>query len=167
MFEEMLPEDTKYLEDILTLFQVSKYKLSETPTRFKIIVHPKEFSLKTMHDAQDIKTPVGIEVDLKNGVYIECLKAGAARKRRRISIEIFKGKMPEKYSCGSFEPAMRVLLGIEDICEFESLLEDKCLIVKNIECLTYPILKHIEQEGFDIDFNLPKASMTITRAKLG
>jgi len=35
MFEEMLPEDKKYLEDILTLFKVTNYKLSETPTRFK------------------------------------------------------------------------------------------------------------------------------------
>ena len=162
----MLPEDTKYLEDILTLFKVSKYKLSETPSRFKIIIHPDEFSLKTMHETQDLKTPVGIEVDLKNGVYIECLKAGSSRKRRRISIDTFKGKMPEKYECGRFEPAMRVLLGIEDICEFESIEEDKCLIVKNIECLTYPVLKHIEQEGFNIAFNLPKASMTLTRAKL-
>ena len=166
MFEEMLPEDTKYLEDILTLFKVSKYKLSETPSRFKIIIHPDEFSLKTMHETQDLKTPVGIEVDLKNGVYIECLKAGSSRKRRRIAIDTFKGKIPEKYKCGRFEPAMRVLLGIEDICEFESTEEDKCLIVKNIECLTYPVLKHIEQEGFDIGFNLPKASMTLTRAKL-
>ena len=166
MFEEMLPEDTKYLEDILTLFKVSKYKLSETPSRFKIIIHPDEFSLKTMHETQDLKTPVGIEVDLKNGVYIECLKAGSSRKRRRIAIDTFKGKIPEKYKCGRFEPAMRVLLGIEDICEFESTEEDKCLIVKNIECLTYPVLKHIEQEGFNIAFNLPKASMTLTRAKL-
>ena len=166
MFEEMLPEDTKYLEDILTLFGVTKYKLSETPTRFKIIIRPEEFSLKTMHNAQGLKTPVGIEVDIKNGVYIECLKAGAARKRRRIAIEIFKGKMLEKYECGRFNPAMRILLGVEDICEFESIIEENCLVVKNIECLTYPVLKHIEQEGFDIAFNLPKASMTITRAKL-
>lgn len=166
MFEEMLPEDTKYLEDILTLFAVSKYKLSETPTRFKLIIHPNEFNLKTMHDIQELKTPVGIEVDIKNGVYLECLKSGASRKKRRITIDTFKGNIPEKYESGKFNPAMRTLLGIEDICEFESIIEDKCLIVKNIECLTYPILKNIEQKGFDIAFNIPKASMTITRAKL-
>lgn len=166
MSEEMLPEDTKYLEDILTLFKVSKYKLSETPSRFKIIIHPDEFSLKTMHDTQDLKTPVGIEVDLKHGVYIECLKSGASRKKRRIAIEIFKGNIPEKYECGKFDAAVRVLLGIEDICEFETEIENNYLIVKNIECLTYPILKHIEQEGFNISFNLPKASMTISRAKI-
>lgn len=161
----MLPEDTKYLEEILTLFKVSKYKLSETSSRFKIIIHPNDFTLKTMHDTQDLKTPVGIEVDLKNGVYIECLKAGASRKRRRIAIEVYKGKIPEKYESGKFDPAMRILLGIEDICEFESTLEGTCLVVKNIECLTYPILKHIEQEGFNVAFNLPKACMTISRAK--
>lgn len=166
MFEEMLPEDTKYLEDILTLFTVTKYKLSETPTRFKLIINPNEFNLKTMHDTQDIKTPVGMEVDLKNGVYIECLKTGASRKKRRIAINTFKGKMPEKYESGKFNPAMRILLGIEDICEFESIIEDNCLVVKNIESLSYPILKHIEQKGFDIAFNIPKASMSITRAKL-
>ena len=114
MFEEMLAEDTKYLEEILTLFKVTKYKLSETPSRFKIIIHPDEFHLKTLHDVQDIKTPVGIEIDLKNGVFLECLKAGASRKRRRIALETFSGKVPEKYKCGRFDSAIRVILGIED-----------------------------------------------------
>lgn len=166
MFEEMLAEDTKYLEEILTLFKVTKYKLSETQSRFKIIIHPDEFHLKTLHDVQEIKTPVGIEIDLKNGVFLECLKVGASRKRRRIALETFKGKIPEKYSCGKFDSAIRVILGIEDICEFQVEVEDKKLIVKDIECLSYPVLKHIEQEGFDIFFNIKKASMTITRAKL-
>ena len=120
MSEEMLAEDTKYLEEILTLFKVTKYKLSETPSRFKIILHPKEFHLKTLHDVQEIKTPVGIEIDLKNGIFLECLKAGASRKRRRISLETFKGNIPEKYRCGRFESAIRVILGIEDICEFKT-----------------------------------------------
>lgn len=166
MFEEMLPEDTKYLEEILTLFKVTKYKLSETPTRFKIIIHPTEFPLKTLHETQQIKTSVGIEIDLKNGVFLECLKAGASRKRRRITMETFRGKLPEKYKCGRFDPAVRVILGIEDICEFKSDIQGDKLIIKDIECLTYPILKQIEQEGFDIFFNLQKACLSITCAKL-
>lgn len=166
MSEEMLAEDTKYLEEILTLFKVTKYKLSETPSRFKIILHPKEFHLKTLHDVQEIKTPVGIEIDLKNGIFLECLKAGASRKRRRISLETFKGDIPEKYRCGRFESAIRVILGIEDICEFKTSVEGDALLIKDIECLTYPILKQIEQEGFHIFFNITNASMTITCAKL-
>ena len=154
MSEEMLAEDTKYLEEILTLFKVTKYKLSETPSRFKIILHPKEFHLKTLHDVQEIKTPVGIEIDLKNGIFLECLKAGASRKRRRISLETFKGNIPEKYRCGRFESAIRVILGIEDICEFKTSVEGDALLIKDIECLTYPILKQIEQEGFHIFFNI-------------
>ena len=166
MSEEMLAEDTKYLEEILTLFKVTKYNLSETPSRFKIILHPKEFHLKTLHDVQEIKTPVGIEIDLKNGIFLECLKAGASRKRRRISLETFKGNIPEKYRCGRFESAIRVILGIEDICEFKTSVEGDALLIKDIECLTYPILKKIEQEGFHIFFNITNASMTITCAKL-
>ena len=166
MFEEMLAEDTKYLEEILTLFKVTKYKLSETPSRFKIIIHPDEFHLKTLHDVQDIKTPVGIEIDLKNGVFLECLKAGASRKRRRIALETFSGKVPEKYKCGRFDLAIRVILGIEDICEFKTSVEGSTLVIKDIECLTYPVLKHIEQEGYNIFFSIKNASMTITCATL-
>lgn len=166
MFEEMLAEDTKYLEEILTLFKVSKYKLSETATRFKIIIHPEEFHLKTLHDVQEIKTAVGIEVDLKNGVFLECLKSGSSRKRRRIAMDVYKGTMPDKYKCGKFEPALRVILGVEDICEFQINVDQDKLIVKDIECLSYPVLKHIEQEGFNIFFSITKASMSITRAKL-
>ena len=166
MFEEMLTEDTKYLEEILTLFKVSKYKLSETPTRFKMIIHPEEFPIKTLHEVQELKTPVGIEVDLKNGVFLECLKAGSSRKKRRIALYTYKGKIPDKYKCDKFEPAIRVILGVEDMCEFQIESDKQKLVVKDIECLSYPVLKHIEQEGFDIFFNIPKASMTITRAKL-
>ena len=68
--------------------------------------------------------------------------------------------------CGKFNPAVRVILGIEDICEFDTTVEDNKLIVKDIECLSYPVLKHIEQEGFNIHFHIKKASMTISRAKL-
>lgn len=166
MFEEMLPEDTKYLEDILTLFKVTKYKLSETPTRFKIIIHPDDFHMQSLHDVQNIRTPVGIEVDLKNGVFLECLKTGAARKRRRLALELFKGELPENYKCGTFDPAVRVILGIEDICEFKCAVDGNKLILKDIECLSYPVLKYVEQEGFDIFFNITKAHITITRAQL-
>lgn len=166
MFEEMLPEDTKYLEEILTIFNVSKYKLSETPTRFKMIIHPTEFHMKALHDVQDIRSAVGVEVDLKNGVFLECLKTGASRKRRRISLETFNGEIPEKYKSGKFNPAIRVILGIEDICNFDSEVEGDKLIIKDIECLSYPILKQIEQEGFNIFINIKNASISITRAKL-
>jgi len=166
MFEEMLPEDTKYLEEILTLFKVSKYKLSETPTRFKIIIHPDEFHMQALHDVQDIRTPVGIEVDLKNGVFLECLKTGAARKRRRITMHPFKGEIPEKYKSGRFDPAVRVIMSIEDICEFETDVEGDKLVIKGIECLSYPILKQIEQEGFNIFVSIKKAFISITRAQL-
>lgn len=166
MFEEMLPEDTKYLEDVLKLFQVTNYKLSETPTRFKIIIHPNECTLKTLHDVQDIRNPVGIEVDLKNGIFLECLKSGSSRKKRKISLEVFKADMPEKYKCGKFDPALRIFLGIEDICDFETSIENDKLVVKKIECLSYPVLKRVEQEGFDISFNLKNAHMTLVRANL-
>jgi len=166
MFEEMLPEDTKYLEEVLKLFQIVKYKLSETPTRFKIIIHPDEFTLMTLHDVQDIRTPVGIEVDLKNGIFLECLKTGSSRKKRKIALEIFKDVIPEKYKCARFEPALRIFLGIEDICEFKCNIEENKLVIKDIECLSYPVLKRVEQEGFDISFNLKNAHMTLVRAKL-
>jgi len=145
---------------------VSKYKLSETPTRFKIIIHPTEFHMKSLHDVQEIRTTVGVEVDLKNGVFLECLKTGASRKRRRLSLETFKGDLPEKYKSGKFNPAIRVILGIEDICSFDSEVDGDKLILKDIECLSYPILKQIEQEGFDIFINITKASISIMRAKL-
>lgn len=166
MFQEMSPEDKKYLEEILTLFKVSKYKMSETQSRFKLIIHPDEFNLSTLHEVQDIRTPVGIEIDLKNGVFLECLKSGASRKRRKLTLDVFKGDIPKKYQCGSFDPVIRVILGIEDICEFQAKLEDKKLLLKNIECLSYPVLKQIEREGFDLYFNMPKACITVTRAKL-
>lgn len=166
MFVEMLDEDKRYLEEILSLFKITKYKLSETPTRFKLIINPKEFNMKTLHDVQGLKTPVGVEVDLKTGVYLECLKSGSSRKKRRLALDTFKGELPEKYKVGVFEPAIRILLGIEDICEFEPRIEGNVLLIKNIECMSYPILKHMEQEGFNLSFNIPLASMTIARAKL-
>ena len=101
MFEEMLTEDTKYLEEILTLFKVSKYKLSETPTRFKMIIHPEEFPIKTLHEVQELKTPVGIEVDLKNGVFLECLKAGSSRKKEGSLYTRTKATFPTSTSATS------------------------------------------------------------------
>lgn len=165
MFEEMLPEDTKYLEEILTLFNVSKYKLSETPTRFKIIINPTSFSMKTLHSVQDIRTAVGIEVDLKNGVFIECLKTGASRKKRRIMLESFRGDIPTKYNCEKFNSVIRFILGIEDICAFDADVVEEALVLKNIECLSFPILKQIEQSGFDIFVNMTNACIRVTCAK--
>lgn len=161
MFEEMLPDDTSYLNEILTLFGVTKYKLSETPSRFKIIIQPSTFEMKLLHEMQGVRTPVGVEIDLKHGLFIECLKNGSSRKRRKIRLEPYSGKLPDKYDVGEFEPVMRVLLGIEDICEFDANVQNKELIVKNIECLTYPILKSIEQCGYDIKFNMTKEYMIV------
>ena len=133
----------------------------ETPSRFKIILQPDTFKMKTLHELQEIRTPVGIEIDLKNGLFIECLKSGSSRKRRKIRLDPFKGNLPDKYQMDRFEPVMRVLLGIEDMCEFDADVQNDDLIVKNIECLTYPVLKSIEQCGYDVTFHMTKEYMVV------
>ena len=70
----MLPEDERYLEEILKLFEVTKYKVTETPTRFKLILKPLKLSMETLHSVQTLRSaPVGIEVDVNSGIFLECL----------------------------------------------------------------------------------------------
>jgi len=160
---KMLQEDEKYLQEILALFQVQMYKVSETPSRFKLIIHPKTFTMKILDDVQTLKSrPVGIEVDVKNGVFIECLKEGSSRKRRRIFFEKFSGKVPPKYKVGKFQDAMMHILGIPDMCEFDLECTDKKLELVGIQCISYPILKKIEDTGCEISFNMRDSSMILT-----
>lgn len=157
----MLPEDERYLEEILKLFEVTKYKVTETPTRFKLILKPMTLSMETLHSVQTLRSaPVGIEVDVNSGIFLECLKSGSSRKRRRISYEKFSGKIPEKYEVGKYNEAMRYLLGIENICEFGIDLGDK-LRLKNVECVSYAVLKKIESVC-KISFDMHNCEMILS-----
>ena len=112
----MLAEDEKYLQDILALFKVTKYKVSQTASRFKLIINPVEFTMETLHAVQTLKSrPVGIEVNVKDGVFLECLKEGQSRKRRRLCYAKHTGKMPKKYDVKKYNEAMRYILGVEDM----------------------------------------------------
>ena len=159
----MLQEDEKYLQEILSLFKVQKYKVSETPSRFKLILNPKEFTMDTLHSVQTLTSrPAGIEVDVKNGVFVECLKSGASRKRRRISHDKFTGKIPEKYEVGKFNDAMKLILGIPDMCEFQVETSDKKVELVGIQCISYAILKKIEETGCKISFDMRESTMILT-----
>ena len=159
----MLAEDEKYLNDILALFSVTKYKVSETPSRFKLIIHPPEFDMQTLHSVQTLRSrPVGIEVDVKNGVFIECLKEGQSRKRRRLCYSKHTGKIPEKYNVKKYNEAMRYILGVDGMCEFDVELTEKKLEIGGVQCISYPILKKIEEADCKISFNLREATMTLT-----
>lgn len=159
----MLAEDEKYLNDILALFSVTKYKVSETPSRFKLIIHPPEFDMETLHNVQTLRSrPVGIEVDVKNGVFIECLKEGQSRKRRRLCYSKHAGKIPDKYDVKKYNEAMRYILGVEGMCEFDVELTEKKLELGGVQCISYPILKKIEEADCKISFNLREATMTLT-----
>ena len=150
------------MNEILSLFKVSKYKVSETPSRFKLIIKPTEFDMSTLHDVQTLRTrPVGIEVDVKNGVFIECLKEGQSRKRRRLFYSKHEGKIPKKYEVGKYKEAMLYILGIEGICEFDVDLSDDKLELLNIQCISYPILKKIVETGCKISFDMRTLSMTL------
>jgi len=157
----MCPEDEDYMNAVLRTLSVEKYKLSETPTRFKLIVQPDAFELKKLHDIQHIKGPVGIEVDLKRGVFIECLKTGSSRKRRRVSVANFTGTLPKTYRTKKYEKAIRWLVGDEDTCAF-TIKEDKNLIVRNAECVTYHLLKCIEDCGFRVVVNVPQGQLELS-----
>jgi len=159
----MLQEDEKYLQDILAQFKVTKYKVSETPSRFKLIITPTEFDMETLHTVQTLRSrPVGIEVDVKNGVYVECLKAGQSRKRRRLCYAKHSGKIPKKYEVKKYNEAMRYILGIDGICEFDVELTEKKLELVNIQCISYPILKKIEDTGCKISFDMRASTMSLT-----
>lgn len=158
----MLDVDSIYLKDILHALNVSKYKLSETPTRFKICTKPAELQLKALHTIQNIKSPVGIEIHLTRGLYLDCLKGGKSRKRRRTSVDKFTGKIPPKYKTEHFEQTMRLLLGNDNVCEFSVREHENKLEIKSPETFTYPILKEIETSGVDIKFDFLKSTMTFT-----
>lgn len=158
----MLPEDEKYLQEVLECFDVKKYKMTETPTRFKLILTPMKLTMQRLHDIQALRSvPVGVEVDVKSGVFVECLKTGARRKRRRIMYEKFKGKIPKKYDVGKYNEAMRYILGMENLCEFGVDLGDK-LRLKNLECISYAVLKKIESSGCSIAFDMHNCEMILS-----
>ena len=159
----MLAEDEKYLNDILSLFKVTKYKVSETPSRFKLIIKPTEFTMDTLHGVQVLRSrPVGIEVDVKNGVFIECLKEGQSRKRRRLCYAKHSGKIPEKYDVKKYNDAMRYILGIDGMCDFDCELTEKHLELGGVQTISYPILKKIEETGCKINFNMREATIVLT-----
>lgn len=159
----MLADDEKYLNDILALFKVTKYKVSETPSRFKIIIHPTEFNMETLHSVQTLRSrPVGIEVDVKDGVFIECVKEGQSRKRRRLCYAKHSGKIPEKYDVKKYNEAMRFILGVDGMCEFDVELSEKKLELGGVQTISYPILKKIEETGCNITFNMRDATMVLT-----
>lgn len=158
----MSPDDEKYLQEVLDCFDVKKYRMTETPTRFKLILTPMKLSMKSLHDIQGLRSePVGVEVDVKSGVFVECLKSGSRRKRRRISYDKFTGKIPEKYDVGKYNEAMRYILGMENLCEFGVDLGEK-LRLKNLERISYAVLKKIESVGCDISFDMHNCEMILS-----
>ena len=159
----MLKEDNTYMTDILAAFKVSSYKLSETDTRFKLIIKPDDpFDMETLHGIQGLRDPVGIEIDVNSGIYLECLKQGCSRKRRRVQLETFDGPVPEKYNIPKFQKAIREILSIPDICEFETSVDDEVLTISNLDTISYPVLKRIENTGCKVKINMLKSNLTIS-----
>lgn len=159
----MLEEDNAYMSDILAVFKVTSFKLSETETRFKLIINPTQpFSMQTLHKIQEMRDPVGIEIDVNSGVYLECLKKGSSRKRRRIQFESFDGDIPEKYNIPKFKKAMREVLSIQDICEFDIRVDGDVLTISNLESISYPVLKRIEKTGCNIEINMLKSALILS-----
>jgi len=159
----MLAEDEKYLNDILSLFKITKFKVSETPSRFKLIINPIDFTMETLHSVQTLRSrPVGIEVNMKTGVFLECLKEGQSRKRRRLCYEKHTGKIPKKYEVEKFNDAMRYILGVSGMCDFDCELSEKKLELGGVQTISYPILNKIEETGCKIKFNMRESIMTLT-----
>lgn len=159
----MLEEDKTYMSDILAAFRVSSFKLSETETRFKLIIKPdKPFTMQTLHSVQELRDPVGIEIDINSGVYLECLKKGSSRKRRRIRVEAFDGDIPKKYDAPRFNKAIREVLSIQDICEFDIRVDENTLTISNLESISYPVLKRIESTGCSVEMNMVKSTLTLS-----
>ena len=158
----MIEEDKAYMTEILKVFDVTNFKLSETERRFKLIFKPSgAVSMDKLHEIQNIRGPVGIEIDMENGLFLECLKSGHSRKKRRIALEVFEDKIPKKYDVGKFNKAMREILSMQDLCEFEVNLKDSELEIKNLERISYPVLKSIETHGFHIKINMIKSILTL------
>lgn len=158
----MLDEDRAYLKEILQILNVTKYKLSETPSRFRIRTKPTDLNLDALHSIQNIKSPVGVEVNLTRGLYLDCLKGGKSRKRRRMSVDKFTGKIPDKYKTKHFDQCMRLLLGCDNVCEFTMKESNNTLEINSAETFTYPLLKEIEKIGINIHINFTKPLMTFT-----
>lgn len=157
----MLAEDEEYMKNILKEFGVTKYKLSETPTRFKLIITPDCFTMETLNAVQK-DGAVGIEVDMNKCVYLECLKGGHSRKRRRTSADVFHGALPKGYDVGKYNKVMRHLLGVEDMCAFKAEVRDGVLELRDVECLTYALLKRISDLGVSITFDMRDAKITMS-----
>lgn len=158
----MLADDEEYMNSILKEFGVTKYKMSETPTRFKLILTPGTFTMKTLDSVQRLRGSVGIEIDIRKCVYLECLKDGNRRKRRRVCADVFKGAIPNEYDVGKYNKVMRQLLGMDDVCAFKAEVVDDVLEVRDIECLTYSVLKRISDMNVDITFDMAKAKISMT-----
>ena len=159
----MLQEDEKYMNDILALFKVTKFKVSETPSRFKLIIKPTDFTMEILHNVQTLRgRPVGVEVDVKSGVFVECLKEGQSRKRRRLCYAKHTGKIPKKYDVGKYNEAMRYVLGVEGMCDFDVDLTEKKLELGGVQRISYPILKKIEETGCALTFDMREAKITLT-----
>ena len=119
--------------------------------------------MDTLHTLQTLRSrPVGIEVDVKDGVFIECLKEGQSRKRRRLCYAKHTGKIPEKYNVKKYNEAMRFILGVEGMCDFDCVLTEKKLELGGVQTISYPILKKIEETGCKIAFNMREATMILT-----
>ena len=162
LFENMLPDDEKYLQEVLECFDVKKYRMTETPTRFKLILTPQKLSMKALHSIQTLRSlPVGVEVDVKSGVFVECLKSGASRKRRRIGYEKFTGEIPKRYDVGKYNEAMRHILGLDNLCEFDVDIGEN-LRMKNLERISYAVLKKIESVGCSISFDMHDCEMILS-----
>lgn len=160
----MRDEDKAYMSDILSAFKVTTFKLSETPTRFKLIIKPdEEFDMDTLDAVQELKYPIGIEIDIRNGVYLECLKENKSRKRRRLTVSTFRSAIPKKYDVGEkFNGAMREILSIEDICDFDVSLKDNTLMITNLETISYAMLKRIANTGCRVKINMLASKLILT-----
>ena len=159
----MLKEDEKYMNDILAIFKVSKFKVSETPSRFKLIINPSDFTMDTLHRVQTLRSrAVGIEVDVKSGVFVECLKEGQSRKRRRLCYAKHTGKIPKKYDVGKYNEEMRYVLGVDGMCDFDLDLTEKKLELGGVQRISYPILKKIEETGCALTFDMRESKITLT-----
>ena len=69
--------------------------------------------------------------------------------------------MPKKYDVKKYNEAMRYILGIEGMCDFDCELGEKKLELGGVQTISYPILKKIEETGCKITFNMRESIMTL------
>ena len=67
-----------------------------------------------------------------------------------------------KYEVGKFNDAMKLILGIPEMCEFEVEASDKKVELVGIQCISYAILKKIEETGCKISFDMRESTMILT-----